>query len=343
MPSSFKVGLIGYGLAGSAFHAPLIQGVDGLNLSHIVSSRQAQIRSRYSDVTILTTTEALLQTNVDLVIVATPPDTHYEIVHATLMANKHVVVDKPFTVTSQEAEKLIKLAKQRNRQLFIYQNRRWDNDFLTIKQLLDNKTLGSLYHFESHFDRFRLEVDLTRLNEQARDGNGKLHDLGSHLIDQVLVLFGMPQWIWADIASQRPHAIVDDYFHIMMGYEQLRVILHTGAVVKAHPIRFILHGDKGSYVKHGFDPQEVALREGKTPQDKHWGQENQENHGVLTLADKVALLPSVSGNYPEFYRAVYRSLCYDDAFPVTLEQAYNTIKMIEFAQKSHTEKRTISL
>ena len=325
-----KVGIIGYGTSGAFFHAPMIDAVDGLQLTSIASSRVDAIKHDYPDVNVTTTDDLLSQPDIDLIVIAAPTNVHYELTKAALEADKHVVVDKPFVVTSREAKDLMALAKQKNKLLAVYQNRRWDGDFLTIQQLIKAGTFGKLNYFESHFDRYRPTVDPSRWREQAKPGSGLLYDLGAHLIDQALVLFGKPDWVKADIAKQRPNAVVDDYFHIIMAYDTLRVVLHTSSIVKAPGPRFTLHGDKGSFIKRGFDPQEVLLRKGKRPNDDPtWGEDDPKNYGTLTIDDNPQKIKPQSGDYREFYRQVYRSITQAEPFPVTSEQAIDLITLIE--------------
>ena len=338
-----NTGLIGFGLAGSAFHAPIIEATLGLNLVAINSSRTEQIQSNYPNVRVYQTPQQIFQdSTIELVVIASPTNTHYDLIKQALNAGKHVVIDKPFVIVGQEAEELTALAKHKNKQLCVYQNRRWDNDFLTIKALIQNKALGNIYHFESHFDRFRPQIQSEKWREQNQPGSGLLYDLGAHLIDQALALFGMPHWVQADVSKQRPNAVVDDYFHIIFGYDQLRVILHSSSVVKAITPRFILHGDQGSFVKFGLDPQEAALREGLTPETHSpWGVENETLSGTLTTEKGERKVVSVPGTYPDFYQHVYESIIKGKPFPITHSQAIQVIQLIEISKQSSAENRRI--
>ncbi|MFT6836146.1 MAG: scyllo-inositol 2-dehydrogenase (NADP+) [Francisellaceae bacterium] len=345
MSKTINTGLIGFGLAGSVFHAPIINGIPELNLMSISSSRIEQIKSIYPDIKTCSSPEQIIfDSNIDLVVIASPTDTHYDLVKKSLIANKHVVIDKPFVIKSSEAIELTQLAHDKNKLLCVYQNRRWDNDFLTIKKLLNEDKLGGLYHFESHFDRFRPEVQMEKWREQDKKGSGLLYDLGAHLIDQAIVLFGMPNWVQADITKQRPNAVVDDYFHIIFGYGRLRVILHSSSVVKADVPRFILHGDKGSFIKFGLDPQENALRSGKVPKNNlEWGVEDESLSGTLTVGNSKEMMTSQAGQYTGFYHHVYKSIKSDESFPITHEQAIQVIQLIEISKQSSTEARRIHI
>lgn len=343
MQPTINTGLIGFGLAGSAFHAPIIETTPGLNLVAINSSRTKQIQSSYPNVQVYQTPQQILQdSTIKLVVIASPTSTHYDLIKQALHAGKHVVIDKPFVITSHEAKELITLAKHKNKQLCVYQNRRWDNDFLTIKALIQDKTLGNLYHFESHFDRFRPYIQTEKWREQDQPGSGLLYDLGAHLIDQALALFGMPHWVQADVSKQRPNAVVDDYFHIIFGYDQLRVILHSSSVVKASTPRFTLHGDQGSFVKFGLDPQEAALRAELTPENHlQWGVEDEALSGALTTEGDEKKVVSIPGAYPNFYQHVYESITKGKPFPITQKQAVQVIHLIEVSKQSADENRRI--
>ncbi len=332
---NINVALVGYGLAGSAFHAPVIEEVEGLTLSTVVSSRKNEISSRYPNVKVLADVDAVLKDDqIDLVVIATPTDTHYALAKAALMADKHVVVDKPFVITKEEAIELKEIAQLKGKKLSVYQNRRFDGDFMTVRTLLDNNALGEIYTFESHFDRFRPHVDLQKWREQDKLGSGVLYDLGAHLIDQAMVLFGKPHWIIADVAKTRKGAKVDDYFHIVLGYNDLRVILHSASIVKASMPRFTVHGDKGSFVKYGLDPQEERLKQGEKPSGA-LGIEKSTQYGIKTDIDgKEQKVPTIAGDYRIYYNQIANAILTNSPLPVTPEEAVGLIEMIEICIKS---------
>ncbi|MWC30241.1 oxidoreductase [Paenibacillus sp. MMS18-CY102] len=342
-----NVGLVGFGLSASVFHAPIIQCVEGMHVKAVVSSDAAKVHKRYPDVDVFADIDSLIaQSNIDLVIVCSPNTTHYDYAKKAIMAGKHVVVEKPFTVDSIEAEELISLAQAHKVQLAVYHNRRWDNDFLTIKALLETGMLGKLSTYEAHFDRYRPEVR-GRWREQNLPGSGILYDLGSHLIDQALHLFGNPQTVWADIRTEREGGQSDDYFHLILGYSRLRVILHSGSLVKMGGPRYMLHGDKGSFVKYGLDPQEDQLKAGMHPGDSGWGEDRPELYGKLSTV--VGSLPveatigTLPGKYEAFYKGIAEAIRSGAALPVSADQGRDTIRIIEYAIQSHREQRTIQL
>jgi scyllo-inositol 2-dehydrogenase (NADP+) len=342
-----KVGIIGYGLSGSVFHAPLIDKVEGLCLKAIVSSHAAKVRKDFPDVEVIHDVDALLQhEEIDLVIVTSPNTTHYDCAKKAILAGKHVVVEKPFTISSREADELISLAKECGVLLTVYQNRRWDNDFLTIQRLLESKVLGELSTYEAHYDRFRPIVQ-DRWREQNLPGSGMLYDLGAHLIDQALTLFGMPKTIWADLRFERAGAMTIDYFHLVLGYNNMRAILHSGSLVRQAGPRFFLHGDKGSFIKSGLDPQEDQLKKGMQPGDPGWGEDALENYGKMTTDLNGLLVKStietLPGSYESFYEGLVESIQLGKAAPVLAEEARDVIRIIEWAMQSHQTQEVVEI
>ncbi len=253
-----KVGLIGYGMAGQVFHAPVITAVPHLQLSKVVERRGDTSRQRYPWVEVVRDAAALFEDkDIELVVVATPNASHFDLARQALLAHKHVVVDKPFTITSEQAQQLIELARRQNTLISVFQNRRWDGDFQTVSQIVRQGCLGRLVEYESHFDRFRNYFSPERAwREEAGLGSGVLFDLGSHLIDQAQVLFGLPQMLTADIRSQRDVGKADDQFELVLHYDNLKVTLKAGLLVREPGPRFALHGTAGSFVKYGVDPLE---------------------------------------------------------------------------------------
>lgn len=351
MTAPIRVGILGYGFATSTFHAPLIAAVPGLQLVAISSSQGEQVRQQWPHVQALPNAQALMaRQDIDLVVIPTPNDTHYDLACQALAAGKHVVVDKPFTVRSAQARDLIERAKRTDRVLSIFHNRRWDADFLGVQALLASGQLGRLCHFESHFDRFRPEVR-PRWREMPEPGGGLWYDLGSHLLDQVLQLFGKPDTIALDLAVQRDQAQTDDWFHALLRYGNLRVVLHA-STLSAQPVaRFTLHGTQGSYCKFGLDAQEDALKAGLRPVRQepkgpiHWGQDLQA--GTLRLANEQGFsdqtLPSPAGDYTQYYAALRDALRRKGPNPVTAEQALSVIELIEAGLQSWQQGRVIHL
>jgi scyllo-inositol 2-dehydrogenase (NADP+) len=340
-----RVGLIGYGKSGSVFHAPLINAVDGLVLAKVVSSKPDKVHSDLPDVEVVPNVEDLLaDSEIDLVVVTSPNTTHFSHAKLALESNKHVIVEKPFTNFTKDADELIALATEKKLLLSAFQNRRWDNDFLTVKKCIQEGLLGDIYIYEAHYDLFRPQVT-TRWRELVGDGAGTLYDLGAHLIDQALHLFGLPKTVSADIMKQRPSALVDDYFHIVLGYGTLRVILQSGWVVKKSGPHFQVHGSKGSLIKYGLDSQEGDLTRGIRPGHPMWGSDKEECYAQLTLGRdlnvdaKVATLP---GCYEAYYKGIYESVVNDAPLPVLATEARDTIKVIEYALQSQKEQRVIA-
>ena len=336
-------GLIGYGAAGATFHAPLIAVEPRLQLAHIASSRREDIARAFPEVRIDASPQALIESaEVDLVVIATPNETHYPLALAALQAGKHVVIDKPFAVTVAEAETLVAESEKRGLKLSVFQNRRWDGDFLTVADLIQRGVLGSINYVESHFDRFRPAIK-QGWREQAKPGSGVFVDLGAHLIDQALQLFGLPEAITADIVIQREQAQIDDYFHVVLRYGRRRVVLHASTLAAAPGPRFTVHGSLGSLVITGLDGQEAALKAGKTPSGDDGGSSAYTSTAVLTRADEKDAIELAAGNYPCFYRSMAAAIAGESDVPVPPRQALDVMRVIELAQRSASEGRTIAL
>ena len=331
---SLSVGLLGFGLAGSVFHAPLILSEPRLRLKAVASSRIDDIRRAAPEAKATTAEAVIADPGIDLVVIATPNTSHAPLAREALLAGKHVVIDKPMATTAAEAGELIDLAKRQGRLLTVFQNRRWDNDFLTLRACLEKGEIGRPYHYEAHFDRFRPQIK-QGWREQTLAGSGVLFDLGAHLIDQALTLFGMPDRILADVGAQRPDAQVDDWFHIVLGYGPMRAILHCGTVVCRPGPRFLLHGDRGSFLKHGMDGQEAALRAGRMPTGVDWGRDEPENHALLVQADGTERrVETLRGDYPAFYRGVAAAILDGAPPPVPAEQARDVLTVLEAVRKA---------
>ncbi|MEM6159405.1 oxidoreductase [Erwinia sp. P6884] len=345
MSDKIRTGLIGYGFASKTFHAPLIAGTAGLELAAVSSSDAAKVQADWPSLQVVSDPQALLDDpSIQLIVIPTPNDTHFPLAKAALNAGKHVVVDKPFTVTLSQAHELDALAKQKGLLLSVFHNRRWDSDFLTLKALLKEGTLGEVRYFESHFDRFRPEVR-NRWREQKGAGSGIWYDLGPHLVDQALQLFGSPVAINVDLAELRTGAQTTDYFHAVLTYPQRRVVLHGSMLVAAESARYQVHGTRGSYVKYGLDPQEDNLKSGARPPQEDWGYDMRD--GVLTLADGDMMaeetLLTIPGNYPAYYAAIRDAISGDGANPVSAEEAIQVMELIELGLQSAAKRQTLSL
>ena len=342
MTESLKIGLAGYGYAGLTFHAPLIAG-SGATLVAISTSQSELAQHDWPQARIVADFEALLALpELDAVVIATPNDTHFDLARRAIEAGKHVVVDKPLTVTLAEALELERLAAQHQRLLAPFHNRRWDGDFLTLKKLLGSddepSRLGRVTYFESHFDRFRPLVR-PRWREQAARGGGILLDLGPHLLDQAVNLFGMPGTLSATVAAHRDGAEADDYCHLVLGYPQRQVILHASTLAALGPPRFLVHGTRGSYLKYGLDVQEDQLKAGLHPDNVDFGVNPT---GVLRVLEGGAEaqfeaqyeLPTEVGTYTEFYRLFAQAVFSGGPLPVTAADAINVMYLIGLAQES---------
>jgi scyllo-inositol 2-dehydrogenase (NADP+) len=330
---------VGYGLSGASFHAPLVAREPALTLSAIATRQKAAAERDWPGVRVPGVEELLWDPGLELVIVATPSDSHATLAEQALRAGKHVVVEKPFTVDSGDAERLGALAREQGRCLAVFHNRRWDGDFLTVRRLVEEGRLGRLYSFESHFDRFRPQVK-KRWKEEEGPGGGTLWDLGAHLVDQALQLFGMPESISADLGKQRTGARAVDWFHLLLRYGELRVILRSGSVVHEPWLRFVLQGEADGFTKYGLDPQEEQLKAGLRPGMEGWGEEPAERHGRLSRGGSV---PTVPGCYEQFYRQLGAAMAGEGPVPVTAESAAQVIQVLEAALRSAAEERVISL
>jgi len=343
MIKPLSVGIVGYGFASKVFHAPLIAGVPGLKLAAISSSDAAKVGIDWPDVPVEATPDALFaRPDIDLVVIPTPNETHFPLARAALSAGKHVVVDKPFTVTLGDARTLRDEAAQAGRLLSVFHNRRWDADFLTLRKLIDSGELGRIVHFESHFDRYRPDVR-ARWREQAMPGSGLWYDLGSHLLDQTLQLFGLPEAISLDLAQQRNDTEVDDWFHAVLRYGQQRVILHGSALVSVPAARFTVHGNLGSFIKYGLDPQEDVLKAGQRPPAPDWGLDPLPGT-VSVWRDGICQsreLICTAGDYPAYYAGVRDAINGVRPNPVTADEAIRVIGLVELGLQSYREGRVL--
>ncbi len=342
-----KVGLAAYGMSGRVFHAPLLCAHHGFLLSKVLERKHFYAKEKYPDVAVVTQFNELLNDqHIELIVVNTPEHTHFDMAKAALEANKHVVVEKAFTVTSAQAAELIALSEQQGKMLSVFQNSRWHGDFLTLQKIINSRLLGELVAFEAHYDRFRNSIQPGAWKEEALPGTGVLYNLGSHMIDQVLVLFGKPQAVAADIRTQRTGGNVDDNFELILFYEKLKATLKSSYLVREPGPRYALYGSEGSFMKYGGDPQEAMLKAGQIP-FKDWGIESEVFWGKLnTQINRLHFVGSVEtlpGSYPGYYDNIYEVIRNGAALIVKPEQALQTIAIIEAAYQSALEKRTIDL
>jgi scyllo-inositol 2-dehydrogenase (NADP+) len=348
MKKTIGTGIIGFGLSGKVFHAPFLHINQGFEIKKIVERHKKESQQIYPYAQVVDDYNNLLKDpEIELIVVCTPNTLHFPMVLDGLKAGKHVVVEKPFTPTSKEADELIKLADSVNRKIFVYQNRRWDGDFLTIKKVLKTGVLGNIQEYEAHFDRFKPEVNSLAWREFPVPGAGILFDLGSHLIDQALSLFGKPISVKADIQSQREGGEADDYFKLILKYSSLNVILSAGMLVEETGPRFVIHGVLGSFVKFGIDPQEAALNAGQMPEGEDWGSENPENWGMITIdyqdLNIDGSIGTEAGNYMGFYDNVYDVMRNKGGMAIKPEEARDVIRIIELAYESSRANKEIEI
>jgi len=354
-----KTAVIGFGLAGRVFHAPFVSAVPGLQLSYIVQRSGDEAAKAYPAVKILRSFDEALASDASLIVIGTPNETHFDLAKLVLEAGKHVVVDKPVASTSEEVLTLAKLAAEKGVIFAPFHNRRWDGDFLTVRALLHQHALGRLTSFVSHFDRFRPVPRANTWKESSHPANGMLFDLGPHLVDQALALFGPPEAITASVRTDRDNSAIEDAFDITLHYPRLRATLSATMIAADPAPRFHLHGTSGSFRKYGVDPQEPALiagakvprlaDNGKPAPGDDWLGENSARWGTLTLAPdpekpqnlKMFEAETEPGDYRGFYLNVRDAIRGSAALAVTPAAAYRTIRLLELARESSDAGRTL--
>jgi scyllo-inositol 2-dehydrogenase (NADP+) len=342
-----NVGLIGFGLAGRAFHAQVISRVPGMRLAAILQRKGDEAAAAYPDAKIVRSLDELLALpDIQLIVIASPNETHAPFARTALAAGRDVVVDKPFTTSYAEAVDLVHLAEKTGRSLTVYQNRRYDGDFQAIRELVAAGTLGRIVRFETNYDRFRPNFKPNAWREKAAPGAGILFDIGPHVIDHSIVLFGLPEAITADVRIERQGGLADDAFDIMFHYpNSLRAVLSSNILAATPRPRFLLFGTKGSFLKQTVDPQENNLRFGKLSEKGSWGAEPEENWGLLTLSDDTNTtqrrIPSGTGDYRDFYANV-RDVLEGKAKPfVSLSHALDVMRALELCHASSEQRRTL--
>ncbi|MGA2752357.1 MAG: Gfo/Idh/MocA family oxidoreductase [Terracidiphilus sp.] len=339
-----RVGLVGFGMAGRVFHAPLLSSVEGLELAAVVERNSDTAAARYPGIQVYRSLQAMLaDASLGLFVLATPNGTHVALAKELLKAGKNVVVDKPMAMTSAEAAELIGLAKKHKVLLAPFQNRRWDSDFLTLQKLLHEGSLGRLVAFESRLDRWRPAPLTERLwKESAEAGGGKLLDLGPHLVDQALVLFGKPEAVGAEVVREKDGPGVDDAFAIRLRYPGLIVTLGANSLSLPAAPRFHLRGTKGGYVKNGVDPQEAALNKVTHIDDPAWGQEPAANWGVLHVGIEggsvTRPVPALPGDYRLYYAGIRDALLGKAPAPVTGIDGWRVARVLEWAAESSKKR-----
>jgi scyllo-inositol 2-dehydrogenase (NADP+) len=343
-----KTALLSYGMSGKVFHAPFLELHPGFELVGSWERSKKLIQEDYPEVKSFPSLESILEDkSIDLVIVNTPIDTHFEYAKKVLLAGKHAVVEKAFTSNVAEARELAALAKEKGLKLSVFQNRRWDSEFKTVKKILDEKLLGEIVEAEFHFDRYNPILSPKVHKETVNSGSGIMKDLGPHIIDQALYLFGLPKAVFADIRITRGHSLVDDYMDVLLYYSDYRVRLKAGFFVREPNPSYVVHGKKGSFLKSRGDVQEDELKLGKKPNLTTWGTEKEGQEGLLhteidgkIIREKV---PTLQGNYYDFFDGVYEAIANGKIEPVTAKDGVNVMRIIEAAFQSSEQRRAIDL
>ena len=346
--SPIRTAILSFGMSGRVFHAPFLNLHTGFELYGVWERTKSESLAFYPGIKIFRSLEELLaDDSIELVIVNTPTATHFDYTRKALEAGKHVVVEKAFTTTVAEAIALEKLAVQKNKKLSVFQNRRWDSDFKTVAKTIQDGWLGEIVEAEIHFDRFKEELSPKPHKEIPGPGAGILNDLSPHLIDQALYLFDMPASVFADLRITRPGSKVDDYFEILLYYPELRVRLKSGYQVKEPLPAYIIYGRKGSFLKSRADVQEINLMVNQKPNTTDWGTEPISEEGLLHTEKDGKLIrekvPTLQGNYNDYYDGVYQAIRKDKPMPVTASDGIHVMQIIEAAFRSNTEKKVIDL
>jgi scyllo-inositol 2-dehydrogenase (NADP+) len=335
-----KTGLVSFGISSRTFHAPFLTTMPAFELASVLERSGDSAKQKYPSVNVVRTIEELLaQEDIELVVITSPNETHFPYAKLAMEAGKHVVVEKPFANTSAEAMELVSISKATGKICSVYHNRRYVADYLTMKQIYQQKLLGDLHEFEAHYDRYRPDPRTYGLwREKPIPGSGVFYDLGSHLLDQALQYFGHPKYIIADIRKQKNYSVVDDYFDVRLDYGFLKVLVKSGMLVREMGPRYMMHGTKGSYIKYGEDPQEELLKAGHLPVGDDWGKEPESQYGLIhtEIDGKVIreVYPSVQGGYGGFYRNIYKTLREGAPLTEKPEHGYNVIRLIELAFES---------
>ena len=346
--NKIKTAIASFGMSGKVFHAPLIHTHPSFELSGILERSKNESRALYPGAKIYRQYDDICRDDdIELVVINTPDHLHFDMCKKALEHRKHVVCEKPFTLQYKDAMQLTELAEKQNVKLSVFQNRRWDGDFLTIQKVLREGLLGRLVFYEAHFDRFRNFIQEGTWKEDAGLGTGTLYNLGSHLIDQALVLFGKPVSVTADIRAMREGSDIDDMFEIWMNYPNVKVTVTASYLVNEPGPRYLLHGTEGSYLMGSIDPQEEALKKGVMPGGDDWGKYATEDYGRIKTQvkgkDRAEKIPTLQGNYLDYYDGIYETIRLGKPLVVKPEEAAMVIRIIEAAKMSAAEQRTINI
>lgn len=339
MERIINVGIAGFGMSGQIFQAPFLYTDKRYAIKKVFERKTSLSKERYPFVEIVRTFEELLTDDIDLIIISTPNSMHYSMAKQAMLAGKNVVVEKPLSITSKEAEELIKISKQQNVLLSVYQNRRWDGDFLTVKKVIQEGSLGTVVDYEAHFDRYATGKGSKAWKNTGEIGVGVLYDLGVHLIDQAVDLFGMPESVYADLRIQREESSSEDNIQVYLYYPDRKAVLSASQLVKEKGPHFMIHGTKGSFIKYGMDAQEEKLKVGEIPDSGDWGVDKEENWGILNTCingeDARNKIRTEIGDYHNYYDNIYKVLTENAELAVKPEQAKDVIRILEAAMESN--------
>jgi scyllo-inositol 2-dehydrogenase (NADP+) len=346
MDNPIKAAITSYGLSGQAFHGPFLKVNPRFEVVQILERNKNLSATLFPETEIVRSFENILDNpEVELVVINTPDHLHFEMSKAAINAGKHIIVEKPVTLKSHEAEELLKLSKNAGVVFTVSQNRRWDGDFLTIQKVIEQGKLGRLIEFESHYDRFRPVITPNTWKETGDEYSGVLYGLGTHMVDQALVLFGKPESVTAHLKINRTGGIVTDYYDIRLEYDNFSVLLKCSYLVMNNSIRYILNGENGTFQKYGIDPQEDMSRAGYLPDIDNWGKEPEINWGIL-MYEKEGIryeekVETIAGNYSIFYNNVFDVIRNGHELMVKPEQAIEVLKILEACLESNRLKKTI--
>ncbi|TKG95850.1 oxidoreductase [Puteibacter caeruleilacunae] len=343
-----QTAICSYGMSGQVFHGPSLKVIPEFEVVKVLERTKRNSFKDFPEASIVRDySEILRDSDIELIIVNTPDHLHYDMTKQALEAGKHVVVEKPFTKYQWQAEELIDLANQKGLMLSVYHNRRFDGNFKTVKKIIDNNWLGRLVEVEAHYDRYRTQVAEGSWKEEGDDRTGVLYNLGSHLVDQILVLFGMPQGVTAKLDTLRDGGKVTDYFNLRMDYDKLSIILKSSYLVREQSPLFQLYGTQGSFIKYGIDPQEELLKQGVLPEGEEWGKEPEKYWGKINTSINdlhvEGKVETEAGCYPDYFRNIRDVLRGDAELLVKPEEALNTIKILEAAIESNNSNKTITI
>jgi predicted dehydrogenase len=348
MDKTIRTAIAGSGKSARAFHIPLLKANPHFVIAKIFERTTDRMKTLCPDTLIVRNFEELLSDDIDLVLICTPNSSHYGLAKTALLAGKNVVVEKPFTVSSEEATELCGLAKKQKVLLSVYQNRRWDGDFRTAKKIIAAGLLGRVVDNEMHYDRYTVAKNPTPWKESGDPGTGVLYDLGVHIADQALNLFGMPAEVYADLRIQRENSLIVDNCFLSLSYTNgLRVVLRASQMAREPGPRLTVHGNLGSYVKYGIDLQEERLLAGELPVGAAWGREDREHWGILNT--EISGCPircaveTERGDYPAYYRNIYEAITGQSPLLVTPEQARDVLLILEAAMKSSQTKNRVAV